>query len=293
MVDVSGRSKSLHKKVMKRVRTFLKDAYHLIQNTNTKTHSLLFIVGCQRSGTTLLQHIFEQDWSTKVFAETGSSVTLPSQGYQLRLKPLPLVQQEIDKTKAPFVILKPLVESQNSLELLDYFKGSKAIWLYRHFNDVIASKVKKFGLDSGIGDLQFIAGGDETDWRMEKLPESVREIVLKYFDKNMNPYDAAALYWYIRNQFVFELNLFNNDDVLILRYEDLVSDPKASIKKIYKLVGREFPGDEILSAVHNTSVGKGKEVTLSPEIYELCFELQTRIDHAYKAQLSSLFVNKT
>ena len=288
MVDVSGRSKHLHKKVLKRARIYLKDAYHFLQNANAENRTLLFIVGCQRSGTTLLQHIFEQDWNTKVFAETGSSVTRPSEGYQLRLKSLPQVQEEIDKTKAPFVILKPLVESQNSLELLDYFDGSKAIWIYRHFNDVIASKVKKFGLDSGIGDLQFIADGDESDWRMEKLPETVKNIVLKYFDKNMDPYIAAALFWYIRNQFVLELDLFNNRDVYILRYEDLVSDPKSYIQEIYQFLGRNFPGEDILGSVHSTSIGKGKGVNLPPDIYELCSELQSRIDHAYQTKRSKI-----
>ncbi len=287
MVDVSGRSKHLHKKLSKRIRNYAKEAYHLLPFRPAPKQSLLFVVGCQRSGTTLLQHIFEQDWNTKVFPETGSAVTSPDHEYKLRLKPFPLVAKEIDKHKAPLVILKPLVESQNSIELLDYFKGAKAIWLYRHYNDVIASKIKKFGPHSGIGDLRHVANGEEDDWRMEKLPESAQQIVKKYYDQNMNPYDAAALFWYIRNIFVFELDLFNHADVLVWRYEDLVSEPFASMQRMYNFIGCEFPGESILSVVHNTSIGKGHNVNLSPDILELCNDLLNRLNTMYLGQVSS------
>ena len=91
----------------------------ILQHNNSKI--ILFIVGCQRSGTSLMTRIFFRDVRAKVYRE--SSILSSKDPFRLRLNPLPLVEKRISRDKAPLIILKPLVESQNIIKLAGLFSG--------------------------------------------------------------------------------------------------------------------------------------------------------------------------
>ena len=257
-----------------------KAVYHVAKFSRNCQKTILFILGCQRSGTTLMNAIFERDLNTKVYAEQSqlSSHDVPK---RLRLNPLSSVKTVIDRDRAPIIILKPLVESQNTLKLLAYFEGSKALWLYRHYQDVAASNVKKWGDKNAIGDLKAIIERRPRDWRYENVSAETRDIVLEHFSEEMNAYDAAALYWFVRNRFIFQLNLDTNPRVRICKYERLITDPVGVMTEIYKFLDHDFPGSKVVSNVHSASINKGKDTKLTPQIDSLCEDLLRKLDQAY------------
>jgi hypothetical protein len=123
--------------------------YQTLAIRSGDTKSLLFIFGHQRSGTTLMTQLFDRDPSVKVYGEY-SPLSVPENGKPgLRLRPLPEIATHIGRGGARIVILKPLVESQNARRILSYFSGSKALWMYRGYDDVVASKIKKSGNKRG------------------------------------------------------------------------------------------------------------------------------------------------
>lgn len=247
-----------------------------------KNKKILFIIGCQRSGTTLMLKIFENDVNTKAYKELSRLSSKDK--HKLRLNPLPLVKKDIQKVKPGFIILKPLVESQNILELLQYFTASKALWMYRNYKDVALSNLKLFGIKNGINDLRPIVENEE-NWVSEKASKQVREVILHYFSENMNPYDAAVLFWYARNSLYFELGLDQNKDVLICKYEDLVKFPDRVIKTIYKNLNQSYPGDKIYKEIYATSLQKGEDVKLSEEIDLLAQELLDKLNKSYQSKI--------
>lgn len=271
----------LSKKISLRLLSISKEIYQLsrIQSNHQKT--ILFIIGCQRSGTTLMLRIFEKDLNTKVYGEF-SKLSSGDVHHKIRLNPLDSVKEVIDKDRAPLIILKPIVETQNSLKLLDHFDGSKALWMYRHYKDVALSNLKQFGIENGINDLRPIVENNPQNWKSESVSEGVRKIVLEHFSEDMNPYDAAALFWFVRNNLFFELRLDENPNVLMCRYEDLVINPLEIINKIYEFIGHNFPGQKMVSEIHSLSLGKGRRIELSPEIDLLCKELLERLDKVYQ-----------
>ena len=256
-----------------------KEIYQLSRIQGKRQKTTVFIIGCQRSGTTLMLEIFERDLNTKVYGEF-SKLSSSDAHHKIRLDPLDSVKKAIAKDRAPLVILKPLVETQNSLKLLDHFSGSKALWMYRHYKDVALSNLKQFGIENGINDLRPIVENNSRNWRCENVSESVRKTVLEHFSEGMNPYDAAALFWFVRNNLFFELGLDENPDVMMCKYEDLVMNPLETVNKVYEFIGHNFPGQRIVSEVHPLSLGKGKTVELSPEIDLLCKELLEKLDKA-------------
>ncbi len=257
----------------------------------SKQKNILFIVGCQRSGTTLLIRIFENDLNTNVYNEF-SKLSGKYSTSKLRLNPLHIVEKTIKKDRAPFTILKPLVESQNTLKLLNHFKNGKALWVYRHYKDVAASDLKQFGLKNGIRNLRIINNNTD-NWRSENVSDEERQIILRYFSKDMNPYDAAVLFWFLRNNLFFRLGLDINQRVLLCKYQYLVKFPGRVIRDIYKKSEQNFPGDKIYKEIHTGSIKKGKNIPLSPEIEKLAQDLLNRLDKVFNEKNPSFIEELT
>jgi hypothetical protein len=242
--------------------------------------SLLFILGCQRSGTTLMTRIFERDWDAWVFPES-SRLSSDDAELRLRLNELAKVKAVLAAVNHPLLVAKPLVESQRARQLLDYFPHARALWLYRHYHDVVASDLNWFGLQNGISNLRPIVELDQTDWRAQNVDATTRSTIQTHFRDDMNPYDAAALFWFSRNMHYLQFRSEDDhlgDRVMLLPYEQLVHDPEGVLRRIYRFVGRPFPGRRVVGEVHDRSLAKGHGIPLSPEIAAICDSLLDRLD---------------
>lgn len=247
---------------------------------------VVFIMGIQRAGTSLMYWVFERDMGVKVYRET-SELTSGDALEHVRLNPLPAVKARLARDRAEMIVLKPLVESQRIHEMLAAFPGARVLWQYRHYQDVASSNLKAFGVDNGIKDLRPFVSDDPDNWRSQHSTAETRDTIRRYFREDMNPHDAAALFWWARSRLYFDLNLQGDPNVLLCRYEDLATDPAATMRHIYAFLGRPYPGDHIVRDVHPQSVGKGRVSRLSPAVDALCAELLARLDRLNEAALGA------
>ena len=247
---------------------------------------VVFIMGIQRAGTSLMYWVFERDMGVKVYRET-SELTSGDALEHVRLNPLPVVKARLARDKAEMIVLKPLVESQRVHEMLAAFPGARVLWQYRHYQDVASSNLKAFGVDNGIKDLRPFVSDDPDNWRSQHSTAETRDTIRRYFREDMNPHDAAALFWWARSRLYFDLNLQGDPNVLLCRYEDLATDPAATMRHIYAFLGRPYPGDHIVRDVHPQSVGKGRVSRLSLEVDALCAELLARLDQLNEAAIGA------
>lgn len=244
--------------------------------------SILFIIGVQRSGTSALFANLSKDDRIKAYNEFSE---LSINGDEkLRLHSFPVLKKQINKNIKPIILLKPLVETQNSRQLLDFFGGSKAVWIYRHYKDIANSNLNKFGINNGFNNLKPLLDGDFNNWRSENVPNDVRNLVLSYMSKDLLPHDAAALFWYLRSTFYFNLNLDQDDRVLLLKYDHFVTDPYYHFKLIYEHLGFSVPKVLADNSINDRSVRKGADIDLSPEIEQLCEEMYQRFEKHYQAK---------
>jgi hypothetical protein len=202
----------------------------------------------------------------------------------IRLNSLEQLKHEFSRISAPLIVVKPLVESQNIPQLLNYLENSKAVWMFRNYKDVALSNINHFGVRNGINDLRAIVDNEPNNWRSEKVSRHIRETISTYFSENMNPYDAAVLFWFVRNSFYFELRLQEDSRVMLCCYEDLVFAPEKYMRKIYQQIGQAYPGTNITSQVNSRSRQKGKHLELSPEVEQLAQGLQDKLDAVYHAK---------
>lgn len=255
---------------------------HFRRSVLSGQKSVLFILGCQRSGTTLATRIFERDWNATVFGEF-SELSSDDQLHGIRLNALDKVEATIWAEPYPFVVSKPLVESQYALRILERIAGCKILWLYRSYVDVAASDLAKFGERNGIDNIRGIVHQEPNNWRAEGVSDGVRQVLARYFSEKMKPLDAAALFWYARNSLYFDLNLRDrakSGRVMLLRYEQLTDDALTTMQAVYAFAGRPFPGARIVAEVDAGSVGKGKKriTDISAEIRDICDLLLNRLD---------------
>jgi len=248
----------------------------LARRNEAAEKTVLLILGCQRSGTTLVQNIFQRDVRSKVYGEF-SKLSSEDREFRIRLNPLDSVREAIDADRADLIVLKPLVESQNAGKLLDALENAKVLWMYRDYRDTAISNINTFGRDAGVNDLTGRIENRNGDWRAEGLGTELREIVSAHFSPDMDPHDAAALFWFVRNSWFFELGLESNARVMICSYEDLVAAPAATVKKLYDFIGHNFPGEQLLPPIHQESAGRGSGLELSEDIERLCKDLLERL----------------
>jgi len=284
-MDVCGKGKTVVMKTIidsrSRVNNIFKPWFQRMRY-RYQEKKIIFIFGCQRSGTTLLTHVFDRMPYSCVFGEY--SPLSSKDPYQLRLNHLDEVKAIIDSSPAPLIVCKPLVESQRALEILEYFDNAQAIWLYRDYMDVASSNLVKFGPDEGarenirpICDSEF-ANSASKNWLADNVSIESQKMIEQCYHPSMNPADAAALFWYLRNEHYFTQQLDTHPRVHLLKYEQLVSQPSESLARLFELMDIPFSlPQNIIKDVHTESVRKGETLELSPNVSVLANKMLDRL----------------
>jgi sulfotransferase family protein len=247
----------------------------------------IFVVGCQRSGTTMLLNVLGKSAECRVYQE-GNGNNAAYDYYRLRSNET--VKRLIQKSDTPAVVFKPVLDSQHTDRLLDLYSNAKAIWMYRSYLDVVSSSVKKW--HGGQQEIMYgIAASIQRDPKHhqyaigERMSDRTLDLVRKLCNPGMSPEDGAALLWYVRNQIYFDLGLEKDQRVLLVRYEDLVTKPQQYFTRIFGFIDCSFD-QQYIGDIFDTSIKKNVSPAISEEVDLLCREMMQRLDHQYSVQVS-------
>lgn len=241
---------------------------------------MTFIMGCQRSGTTMLSEIFDLAPEVWMYGENDAEAAR-----NFRLLPAEELRQVIAGSHAPVLIFKPICDTQRTDELLLEHPGAKAIWIYRDYRDVANSAVAKWG-DHQVDLLRRITVNEQAHlkWRGERLDDEARELAHRFYRPDMPHAEGAALFWYIRNRFYFTLGLDENPRVMLQQYEDLVQHPQRCFARLCEFAGCRYD-DRYVAGVRTNSVRRRDFPAINPEITQLCEEMLARFDQKYRDSL--------
>ncbi len=249
----------------------------------------VFLLGTQRSGTTLLTDILSRAPLCRAYHEGNSAVML-----DMRLRDHPAVEKVIRGECRPVQVFKPINDSQYASELLDDYQNPKLIWIYRDYNDVVNSALVKWAhwqrqiviwVCEHYDDLR--KPEDEPfKWYAiyrERMSAETHQAVSACVGDGITDAEGAALLWYMRNKLYFDQALSDDDRCLVVKYEDMVSTPEVHIARVFDFIGFSFKKDYIRD-VRTTSISRKQAPALGESVRRLCDGLQRELDNAYEQQ---------
>jgi hypothetical protein len=243
--------------------------------------TLGFVVGAQRSGTTMLLEALDRSRQTAVYHEYHSQAM-----DAFRLRPLPVIERLAATSAAQVMVLKPLTESQSVDVLLERFPDAKAIWMFRGYQDVANSAVAKWPGDNtrfanAVRDGR-LAG---LDWQAERINPEVLELVAHLAGGDLTEQEGAALFWYARNHLYFDRKLHDDPRVRLVEYEELVSDPLNAFPGVFGHLGLSFE-PRFVEGVTASSLGRRRFGPINPEIEAHLEGMMERLRAAKRTQAS-------
>lgn len=247
-------------------------AFH--KNKETR---LSFIFGCQRSGTTILRNTIGKDISTKAYGEGESPYFYPRYTTKrLRLKSKDEVSELLRYDRCKHALLKPLYESQWASRWLNDFPGSKAVWLYRNYIDVVDSHIKFYkNLNAAEYVKSALFSNTNYPWIHENIDPNILDRVKPLIQDKLTQADAYALYWYIRNTHYQEIS--SDPRVMIIKYEKLVLEREQELPRIFQFLGLPFK-ERYIADIRSNAINKNVSFDLQPAIRKLCEDMTDQLN---------------
>lgn len=238
-----------------------------------------FVFGCQRSGTKMLMRVLDRSPHTRIFHENHASAF---RNFELRSDRV--LRTLVRVNPAPAQVFKPICDSHKADLLMERFPHARAVWIYRHPEDVANSADVKWGAHQA--DLaRAVATGDlhSWGWRTERLSDELVDTIRRVYRPDLSPAEGALLFWYMRNSFFFSLGLDRDPRVRLVRYEDLVTAPESAFAPVLEHLGVPMSPD-LFDKVRPSSIRRRAPPQASDEIRALCLDLQARLDEALARQ---------
>ena len=243
----------------------------------SKNKSVVFVAGVQRSGTNMMMDVVERSFETDVYHERDSRAF---DNYQM--KPVEDIRRLYRGSRAPFFVIKTLCELQDLTKLMQEFAPAKAVWVLRDYNDVVNSMLVSF--DHQAEQVRRIAKYRVSDgWLSRGMSDDTYDKVKSLVTENIDDTSAAALSWYFRNILFFEQGFDKDNRVLLVKYEDLVTDAETHFSQLFSFLGLKY-SKRISSKVFSSSIRRREAPVINPEIARLCDSLSARFDQAIKEQ---------
>lgn len=243
----------------------------------------VFLLGAQRSGTNMMAHGLGEAPEFRVYNEGHAKAFR-----NFRLRPLPAIESLVERSRAEFVLFKPLCDSHQAVELLDRFHPrGRVIWAYREVDGRVRSALAKFG-DSNLRVLRAYAAGEADDaWQVQRISSENAEFIRSFDFDRLSAESAAALFWYVRNSLYFELSLDQRNDTMLVSYDQLLAEPERVAGALCAFLGLEYRR-ELIAHIKPRRPAWTKPLTIDGRARERCEELQQRLDAISFERVSSL-----
>ena len=240
----------------------------------------VYLVGLQRSGTNMVARALAANPEFEVRNESDRAVF-----DRFRLRPDAVVREVVRRSRHRFLVLKPLIDSDRVIELLDGLgaqQPGRAIWTYRSVDGRVRSALSKFG-DNNLRTVEAIQAGRPGDvWQARGASAETLEAVraARLGDDPLKT--AGALIWWLRNRLFFDLGLDRRDDVLLVCYDRLVRDPEPELRRVGAFLGAAYQ-PEMAEGIGVRGGGEPRPLEIDPGIRQLCDALERRLEEACAA----------
>lgn len=223
----------------------------------------VFLLGCGRSGTSMLIRQLAKSWRIDAYNEH-----YPTVFENYRIRSLAGIEAIVNRSYAEATVFKPILDSTQALVLLDHFPTARVLFSFRQYHDVVNSSLKKFGVENRINHVRRWMNDDFAEFQVAP-PEATKEFIRALWQPDFSPETGAALYWLFYNRLFYDLNLLHQDRVRLVQYEKLVTEPEAQLADVAAFIGVQF--DAVMTeGVFASSIGRNDPPLLDARVEAAC-----------------------
>ncbi|MFZ0544618.1 MAG: hypothetical protein WAM60_04240 [Candidatus Promineifilaceae bacterium] len=230
-----------------------------------------FLIGCGRSGTSMLVLQLGRSWQLDIYNENNSAAF-----ENWFLRPLPVIQQLVAASRAPIVLFKPILETYRACLLLEQFPNAKILFTFRHYDDVINSSIKKFGPRDRIDHVNNWINDNFSEFADRLPPMETQHYIRDCWRPGFSPEEGAALYWLFQNRLYFDLGLVENDSAQLISYEAVVSNPVEEMIALCNFLGVNFE-QQMAAGIFDSSIQRSPAPTIAPHLRQECEQMWQRL----------------
>lgn len=241
----------------------------------TEPQRCVYVAGCQRSGTNLVVNVLELNDATDVYHERD-----PRAFDDYYMRPDTVIDALKAKSRAPFFVIKCLLESDRLAAFLDRSDNAKGLWVYRHFNDVVRSLLASWPDDRNDID-EIVEERCAGDWRARGLSDGSYATVRRLYRPDIDNASAQALFWLIRNSLYFDNGFDKDTRILLVRFDDLVDDSAETVTRIADFLDMDTTS-AMLDMPNRGRVRKKSVLDIDPAILEQCEALRALLDETWE-----------
>ena len=253
----------------------LKQLRRILSLDIAAANRVVFLGGVQRSGTNLIMDLLEYSPDVKVFHERD---TRAFDGEYCQQAESVIVKLGV--SVLPCIVFKALSESYKIRHLMELFRDGRVIWVYRHYEPVVASNIALWpGHRNEIDKV--VADPLSGDWRGLGMSETTLELLRAHYTPDLNEASAQALYWYYRNQLFFDQQLHLSPRALLVHYEAVLGDPAPELAKLSRFLEIRLPARAV-SIIAPGPARVGEHVhDIAPPIRALCEDMLARLTRVH------------
>jgi hypothetical protein len=204
-----------------------------------------------------------------------------------------VIEALIERSYAHLVLFKPLKDTYRTHVLLSTFSTAKALFIFRHYHDVINSARKRFYDDHGLvikpvfedrraPVVRWIDSGF-AEFSDAPPPKESEQFIRSLWTPLLNLESNIALDWLFTNRLYFDLGLGKDKRVRLVQYEAMVLDPVKEFKALCHFLGLPFK-PQIANDVFSSSVKRDPVPEIAPQIQAACEALWQRLCHHLSVQ---------
>lgn len=253
-------------RVRSTIRVIYRDVQQRLHNPTQQSRPV-FLVGCGRSGTTMLVDQLARSWEVDRYNEDH-----PLAFVKWRLRDLSTIRALVQQSRAKIVVFKPILDTHLASRLLDQFPDAKLIFIFRHYHDVIHSSLRRFGTDNWRNRVRRWIQEDFAEFSAQPPPAQARQRIYTYWQPELSSESAIALYWLFYNSLYYDLELHNNPRVRLVRYESIVSSPHPEFLALCQYLSIKY-SPKMIQGVSSASIAREAQPAMDENIRAECERL--------------------
>lgn len=241
----------------------------------------IFLVGAQRSGTNMIAHGLDQAPEVEVYNEGNRRAFT-----EFQLRDAAVLDSLVERSRRPFVLFKPLCDTDRTAALLDRERGgrpSRAIWAFRDVRGRARSHVLKFGSSNLDAFRGFVHGTPHASWQLRGVSAEHLGLIRDLDLDRMSEHTASALFWFVRNSQFFDQGLDRRPDVMLADYGSFLHDPETAMRWLCAFIGFPYRSGLIEHIAPQRRTPR-IDVVIDDRVAELCAPLEERLKRAYQTQ---------